>query len=145
MALNYSYGLKEIHIMKETETSTNISLMGCQHDAHSTFIIVIFSCSLCLSLRSVWYHEQELFLNWSFSLLLTHTYTHYADIDECEHSGGSLCDHECVNTVGSFLCRCRTGYILAPDQRSCVPIHNCEFLCFKVFICLLCSNRVLCK
>lgn len=48
------------------------------------------------------------------------------DINECEVSGKTLCDHECVNTVGSFLCRCRTGYILAPDQRSCILVPNCE-------------------
>ncbi|KAG7247099.1 hypothetical protein CRUP_036638, partial [Coryphaenoides rupestris] len=23
-----------------------------------------------------------------------------------------------------FQCHCRSGYILAPDQRSCVPRHN---------------------
>ncbi|KAF0043515.1 hypothetical protein F2P81_004852, partial [Scophthalmus maximus] len=46
------------------------------------------------------------------------------NIDECEHSGSSVCDHECVNTVGSFLCRCHSGYILARDQRSCIPVHN---------------------
>lgn len=51
-----------------------------------------------------------------------------ADINECEQPGTSMCHQECVNTVGSFLCRCRRGYILAPDRRSCVPVHNCEML-----------------
>uniref|UniRef100_A0A3Q2XKK8 EGF-like domain-containing protein n=1 Tax=Hippocampus comes TaxID=109280 RepID=A0A3Q2XKK8_HIPCM len=46
------------------------------------------------------------------------------DIDECEESGGGVCEHECVNTSGSFLCRCHSGYILAPDQRSCIAVHN---------------------
>nr|XP_057945696.1 collagen and calcium-binding EGF domain-containing protein 1-like isoform X2 [Doryrhamphus excisus] len=48
------------------------------------------------------------------------------DIDECEQSGSisGVCDHECVNTAGSFLCRCHSGYILAPDQRSCIAVHN---------------------
>uniref|UniRef100_A0A3Q0RIX3 EGF-like domain-containing protein n=1 Tax=Amphilophus citrinellus TaxID=61819 RepID=A0A3Q0RIX3_AMPCI len=48
------------------------------------------------------------------------------DIDECEASGSGLCDHECVNTAGSFECRCRSGYVLASDQRSCILIHNCN-------------------
>lgn len=52
----------------------------------------------------------------------------HTDIDECENSSSSLCDHECVNTVGSFQCRCRSGYILTPNQRSCIPVHNCKFL-----------------
>lgn len=50
------------------------------------------------------------------------------DIDECENSSSNVCDHTCVNTVGSFLCHCRSGFILAPDQHSCIPLHNCEFV-----------------
>ncbi|XP_077446370.1 collagen and calcium-binding EGF domain-containing protein 1-like [Stigmatopora argus] len=46
------------------------------------------------------------------------------DIDECEESGGDVCEHQCVNTGGSFLCRCHSGYLLAPDQRSCIAVHN---------------------
>ncbi|XP_053721714.1 collagen and calcium-binding EGF domain-containing protein 1-like isoform X2 [Synchiropus splendidus] len=47
-----------------------------------------------------------------------------ADIDECEHPDTNMCDHECLNTAGSFLCRCHSGYMLAPDQRSCSPVPN---------------------
>lgn len=54
-------------------------------------------------------------------LPLTHT-----DIDECEPAGTSMCDHECVNTLGSYRCRCHRGYILAPDKHSCIPVHKCE-------------------
>lgn len=50
------------------------------------------------------------------------------DIDECENSSSNVCDHTCVNTAGSFLCHCRSGFILAPDQHSCIPLHNCEFV-----------------
>lgn len=50
-----------------------------------------------------------------------------ADIDECENPSSNVCDHTCVNTAGSFLCHCRSGFMLAPDQHSCIPVHNCEF------------------
>ncbi|XP_049573083.1 collagen and calcium-binding EGF domain-containing protein 1 [Syngnathus scovelli] len=46
------------------------------------------------------------------------------DIDECKESGGNVCEHECVNTGGSYLCRCQSGYLLAPDQHSCIAVHN---------------------
>lgn len=62
-----------------------------------------------------------LFVAFNFSLPVTR-----ADIDECEQPSNNVCDHECVNTVGSFLCRCHSGYILAPDRHSCIPVHNCE-------------------
>ncbi|XP_077569421.1 collagen and calcium-binding EGF domain-containing protein 1-like [Stigmatopora nigra] len=46
------------------------------------------------------------------------------DIDECEESGGDVCEHQCFNTGGSYQCRCHSGYLLAPDQRSCIAVHN---------------------
>ncbi|KAF3832133.1 hypothetical protein F7725_025798 [Dissostichus mawsoni] len=51
----------------------------------------------------------------------SHKSPYCLDIDECEQPDSSVCDQECVNTVGSFLCRCHSDYILAPDQRSCIP------------------------
>ncbi|XP_063907254.1 tolloid-like protein 1 [Zophobas morio] len=41
-----------------------------------------------------------------------------ADYDECvtkEHQ----CDHECINTIGSYKCVCRRGYKLQIDGKSC--------------------------
>ncbi|CAL1534449.1 unnamed protein product, partial [Lymnaea stagnalis] len=57
------------------------------------------------------------------------------DINECSNS--STCDHNCTNTVGSFVCFCHTGYRLnSTDQKSCIEInecveqtHNCEQRC----------------
>ncbi|CAB3360519.1 Hypothetical predicted protein [Cloeon dipterum] len=40
------------------------------------------------------------------------------DIDECslrQHT----CDHLCVNTFGSYHCKCYPGYVLKPDGRGC--------------------------
>ena len=42
-----------------------------------------------------------------------------SDIDECS-SKSSSCDHECINTVGSFNCRCLRGYRLDADRRTCL-------------------------
>ncbi|KAK6054644.1 EGF-like domain protein, partial [Cooperia oncophora] len=41
------------------------------------------------------------------------------DIDECKVQHGGGCQHECVNTYGSYRCRCRPGFTLADDGRSC--------------------------
>ena len=44
----------------------------------------------------------------------------FSDADECASDNG-LCEDACVNTPGSFVCLCtRLGYVLAPDNSSCV-------------------------
>ncbi|XP_056307785.1 fibulin-7-like [Danio aesculapii] len=51
------------------------------------------------------------------------------DIDECElfrHTPpGRVCAHTCVNTAGSFYCRCPDGYKLSRDSRSCHDVDEC--------------------
>ncbi|KAK0148256.1 Vitamin K-dependent protein S [Merluccius polli] len=46
------------------------------------------------------------------------------DVDECERH---MCDGECVNTLGSFVCHCegREGLQLGGDGRSCEHIPVC--------------------
>ncbi|XP_053955341.1 uncharacterized protein LOC128861319 [Anastrepha ludens] len=39
------------------------------------------------------------------------------DINECKEE--KPCDQTCINTVGSYFCKCREGFILQPDQQSC--------------------------
>ena len=43
------------------------------------------------------------------------------DINECEVNS-HLCDSKatCLNTAGSYICKCPTGYTLGYDQRTCV-------------------------
>ena len=38
------------------------------------------------------------------------------DIDECQNSP---CEHNCTNTVGSFVCSCPAKYTLASDGLTC--------------------------
>ncbi|XP_077986992.1 hemicentin-1-like [Glandiceps talaboti] len=45
------------------------------------------------------------------------------DIDECQRPG--TCQHECVNTDGSYYCTCPTGYKLSRDGRICQDIDEC--------------------
>ncbi|XP_022107056.1 mucin-like protein [Acanthaster planci] len=58
-----------------------------------------------------------------------------ADIDECVEmstddqasSGRRGCDQICENTLGGFKCRCRTGYFLDEDGKTCLKLSasNC--------------------
>ena len=40
------------------------------------------------------------------------------DINECGQ-GTHNCEQLCINTVGSFVCNCRSGYRLSSDGRTC--------------------------
>ena len=47
------------------------------------------------------------------------------DINECLITNGG-CSHTCNNTVGSYYCKCPTGYVLQPNN------HDCEGECYKL-------------
>lgn len=40
------------------------------------------------------------------------------DIDECSKDNGG-CQHECVNTFGSYSCQCRGGFMLHDNRHDC--------------------------
>lgn len=43
------------------------------------------------------------------------------DQDECLLLPGELCQHLCINTVGSYRCACFPGFSLQDDRRTCRP------------------------
>ena len=40
------------------------------------------------------------------------------DVNECE--GSNKCDHVCHNSVGSYYCSCKKGFVLAADKQQCI-------------------------
>ncbi|CAL1534783.1 unnamed protein product, partial [Lymnaea stagnalis] len=48
------------------------------------------------------------------------------DTNECTESNG-LCQHNCTNTEGSFICSCRQGFRLdATNKKTCRDVNECE-------------------
>ena len=45
------------------------------------------------------------------------------DINECTLMTDS-CQHECINTVGSYICDCNVGYMLNPNGLYCTGEHK---------------------
>lgn len=41
------------------------------------------------------------------------------DADECVFNNGG-CQHVCVNTMGSYECRCKEGFFLSDNQHTCI-------------------------
>ena len=44
--------------------------------------------------------------------------SYFSDIDECL-TNNSGCDQTCVNTPGSFDCKCKEGYVLGDNGKTC--------------------------
>ncbi|CAL1569474.1 unnamed protein product [Knipowitschia caucasica] len=43
---------------------------------------------------------------------------YFSDVDECSTVNGG-CQHECMNTFGSYTCRCRSGFTLHDNKHDC--------------------------
>ncbi|XP_048657851.1 matrilin-2 isoform X4 [Marmota marmota marmota] len=100
-------------------------------------------------------HEDHVFLVANFSQIesLTSVFqnklcvVHMCSI--LEHN----CAHFCINTPGSYVCRCKQGYILNSNQKTCriqdlcaTEDHACEQLCVNVpgsFVCQCYSGYTL--
>ena len=48
------------------------------------------------------------------------------DINECLVNNGT-CFHNCVNTEGSYNCKCVDGYVLQPNKRDCEGTYVCKY------------------
>lgn len=47
-----------------------------------------------------------------------------SDVNECELQTDE-CNHHCINTEGSYNCKCNIGYLLQDNRRTCV---KCKLL-----------------
>ncbi|KAG3295187.1 fibulin 2 [Ictidomys tridecemlineatus] len=75
------------------------------------------------------------------------------DQDECLLLPGELCQHLCVNTVGSYRCACFPGFALQDDGRTCRPdqdeclagTHDCgrRQFCVNTLGSFSCVNHTL--
>ncbi|XP_043946477.1 uromodulin-like [Protopterus annectens] len=49
------------------------------------------------------------------------------DVDECAHTSSNTCGSAmCVNTFGSYTCKCPAGYIENPSGSGCEDINECD-------------------
>uniref|UniRef100_A0A8C8J2A2 Matrilin 2 n=1 Tax=Oncorhynchus tshawytscha TaxID=74940 RepID=A0A8C8J2A2_ONCTS len=79
-------------------------------------------------------HSEHVYLVANFSQIETLTsvfQSNLCGLDPCS-LGNHGCEHDCVNTEDSFMCRCREGYKLRPDNRTCQSksmacFHGCNF------------------
>ena len=57
----------------------------------------------------------------------------YPDVNECKDYH-RWCDHHCTNTVGSYVCRCRKGFVLGSDKRKCEGTFVTFYITKQVFL-----------
>nr|XP_023670721.1 matrilin-2 isoform X2 [Paramormyrops kingsleyae] len=74
-------------------------------------------------------HAEHVFLVANFSQIETLTSVFQSKI--CGGAGlcsvvDHGCDHHCVSTPTSYMCRCRKGYVLNSDGKTCQVIDHCD-------------------
>ncbi|XP_041045249.1 matrilin-2-like [Carcharodon carcharias] len=95
-------------------------------------------------------HEKHVFFVQNFSMiqtLLSEFQTKICDTDLCGVVGHG-CEQICINTPGSYICKCKKGFILNSDKKTCRRIdfcvqggHNCEHDCVSTEDSYLCRCR----
>lgn len=53
-------------------------------------------------------------------------------LDACAQ-GNNTCQHICVSDEDSFKCKCRVGFVLNADQKSCSR-KNTKFICMCIYM-----------
>ncbi|XP_022606453.1 matrilin-3 [Seriola dumerili] len=67
-------------------------------------------------------------------------------LDACAQ--GHSCQHICVNSDNSYYCKCRSGYVLNPDKKTCSRLdacaqgHDCQHICINNGNSYICKCRV---
>lgn len=83
-------------------------------------------------------HEEHVFLVANFSQIesLTSVFQKKLCVTHLCATVAHGCSHFCINTPGSYLCKCQAGYLLNPDQKTCstqdlcaLESHDCEQIC----------------
>ncbi|XP_008397885.1 matrilin-3-like isoform X2 [Poecilia reticulata] len=66
-------------------------------------------------------------------------------LEPCDQ--GHNCQHICVNSGDSYICKCRPGYILNPDKKTCSRAdactqgHDCQHICVNSRDSYVCQCR----
>lgn len=53
-------------------------------------------------------------------------FSFFVDINECKVFPGMCMNGKCRNTIGSFKCRCNSGFALDMEERNCTG-KSCIF------------------
>ena len=65
---------------------------------------------------------------------------YFVDTNECSSLSTNACQHNCVNTPGSYTCQCRTGFRLNANGRNCTGLEYTRFIMKIILIILLCAE-----
>uniref|UniRef100_A0A8C4IV11 Hemicentin-2 n=1 Tax=Dicentrarchus labrax TaxID=13489 RepID=A0A8C4IV11_DICLA len=79
------------------------------------------SLLITVQLHNISYGGITVYSYWGCCFLLNPMCV--SDVDECQESALSPCQHQCLNTLGSYRCICHQGYQLSGHR--CIDINEC--------------------
>lgn len=117
------------HDWKHVDCSTRRNLIMNPDMIHVIMVINTFHGSDWMAVKS-YFIFSVITLSWMFP----------AEIDHCA-DGKHGCEQEFMNTEASCVCKCRNGFTLRPDGKTCqsesMLIHSHKYL-------VTCSQRIWC-
>ena len=96
---------------------------NCDQYCRNTIGSYYCSCYWRYYLNTTDHHSCHGIMDHNLVFYYSFYYTN-SDIDECA-LGTDNCWHNCYNTIGSYYCRCRSGYRLHYGYR-CYDINECD-------------------
>ena len=95
---------------------------GCEQICHNTSGSYYCSC-----LTGYLLNNNDHYCTGEFLLfkLFKHCHT-LTDINECDTDNGG-CEHNCINTLGSYQCQCREGFFFTSSGGNCTGDYDCTY------------------
>ena len=80
--------------------------------------------AVLLFFHNIFYNIIIIYISRRVTIIISYVtinyfFTFYTDINECETSSQYPCDQICENTAGSYKCKCKPGFMLDYDGKSC--------------------------
>lgn len=119
----------EICFLRYEDEECILFIVGCYcMDVCCCFVGVVWGieeCEECF-MRNIFEYEELCFRGFGFVIKeIINGKFFFKDINECKMIFSFCIYGKCRNIIGSFKCRCDSGFVLDFEERNCIDIDEC--------------------